>query len=178
VRLKNTSRYLTEEVRALVEFGMRGVSTARLAVNVKNNRRGAYRGRAYDGVASCSPTARMSTVDRLVTIGIGAPEKFPTNNLVTVAKITLVEHIDRFEGLYPTALVNVPHPGMVTLTRQQPYGGRRAPQIDMADWREALVMVAAHEARHIWQYQHGKPRSEVDCERFAAKRLTEWRAQQ
>ena len=48
--------------------------------------------------------------------------------------------------------------------------------LTFADWREALVSVAAHEARHIWQYQHGKTRSEVDAEQRAGVRLGEYRA--
>jgi hypothetical protein len=60
---------------------------------------------------------------------------------------------------------------------RHPYGGKRAPLIVCRDWREALVAVAAHEARHIQQYQRNKPRSEVDCERFAAKALDRYRAE-
>lgn len=78
MRLKNTSRYPTEEVRRLVEFAMRGVNTARLEVHVKNAHDTAYRGRAYNGVPSVSSANGKRTVDRLVTIGIGPQEKFPT----------------------------------------------------------------------------------------------------
>jgi hypothetical protein len=45
---------------------------------------------------------------------------------------------------------------------------KRSPPVDVACWREGLVMVAAHEAKHIEQYRRGQPRSEVACERFAA----------
>jgi hypothetical protein len=45
----------------------------------------------------------------------------------------------------------------------------------MADWREALVAVAAHEARHLWQYATTAPRSEVDAERHAARTLAAYR---
>jgi hypothetical protein len=62
--------------------------------------------------------------------------------------------------------------GVVT---DQPYGGKRAPLIEVHDWREALVVVASHEARHVHQFRHGKPRSEVDAERFAAKALERYR---
>lgn len=55
------------------------------------------------------------------------------------------------------------------------YGGKRSPEMAFADWREALVAVAAHEARHVWQFQYRKRRSEVDAERFAFKRLTTYR---
>lgn len=45
---------------------------------------------------------------------------------------------------------------------------KRSPPVEVACWREGLVVVAAHEAKHIEQYRRGAPRSEVACERFAA----------
>lgn len=45
----------------------------------------------------------------------------------------------------------------------------------MRDWREALVLVAAHEAKHIEQYKERKPRSEVACEHFAVYMLGRYR---
>jgi hypothetical protein len=45
---------------------------------------------------------------------------------------------------------------------------KRSPAVEVACWREALVVVAAHEAKHIEQYRRGASRSEVACERFAA----------
>ena len=59
--------------------------------------------------------------------------------------------------------------------RTHGYGGVTSPIVSMADWQEALMAVAAHEARHIWQYQHNAPRSEVDAERYSAGRLALWR---
>jgi hypothetical protein len=40
--------------------------------------------------------------------------------------------------------------------------------VEVACWQEALVTVAAHEAKHIEQYRRAAPRSEVACERYAA----------
>ena len=136
MRIRNTSRYNDVVVRELVTFGMRGVRTERLSVHVRNARNTAFRGMAYDDMPAISPASRLKTVDRLVTLGVGAPERFPCNG----------------NGRY-----------------------QRAPAIKLGDWREALIMLAAHEARHIWQYQYDKPRSEVDCERFAARRLDAYR---
>jgi hypothetical protein len=45
---------------------------------------------------------------------------------------------------------------------------KSSPPIEVACWREGLVTVAAHEAKHIEQYRRDQPRSEVACERFAA----------
>jgi len=51
----------------------------------------------------------------------------------------------------------------------------RWPKYEMNDWREALVLVAAHEAKHIEQFKEDKPRSEVACEHFAARMLRRYR---
>ena len=135
MRLHNTSRYPTDEVRRLVEFGMRGIRTERLEVHVKNSS-DHFRGMAYHGVPAISTAYGKATVDRLVTIGIGAPERFPH----------------------------------VRMTRYQ-----RAPVYELFTWQEAVVMVAAHEGRHIQQMQRKRPLSEVDCIRFEAQRVKEFR---
>ena len=51
----------------------------------------------------------------------------------------------------------------------------RSPEVLLADWRSALVYVAAHEARHVEQFVRKAPRSEIDCNRFAAALLERWR---
>jgi hypothetical protein len=45
---------------------------------------------------------------------------------------------------------------------------KSSPPVEVACWREGLVIVAAHEAKHIEQYRRDEPRSEIVCERFAA----------
>jgi len=52
---------------------------------------------------------------------------------------------------------------------------RGAPSHELADWREALVAVAAHEAKHIEQFRENKRRSEVACENFEAYMLRRYR---
>ena len=54
--------------------------------------------------------------------------------------------------------------------------GARSPEVLLDDWRSALVYVAAHEARHVEQFVRKAPKSEVDCNRFAAALLERWRA--
>lgn len=59
----------------------------------------------------------------------------------------------------------------------KPHRSRRdEPYYELADWREALVFLAAHEAKHIEQYRENKPRSEVACNNFAAYMLSRYRA--
>lgn len=52
---------------------------------------------------------------------------------------------------------------------------KTAPEFEMKSWKEAMVAVVAHEARHIQQFQRGWRRSEIDAERYAVKRLEVYR---
>jgi hypothetical protein len=58
-------------------------------------------------------------------------------------------------------------------------GGRRyatAPDIAVASWQEHLLVVAAHEWRHVHQFRVGGVRSEVKADQWALARLLAWRA--
>lgn len=46
--------------------------------------------------------------------------------------------------------------------------GGQWPEFDLRDWRDALVLVAAHEGKHIEQYRENLRRSEIACEHHAA----------
>jgi hypothetical protein len=52
----------------------------------------------------------------------------------------------------------------------------RFPFFVYADWREWLVKLAAHEAKHIEQFRNGDVCSELSCEGFALERLEEYRS--
>jgi hypothetical protein len=51
-----------------------------------------------------------------------------------------------------------------------------APRIQVRSWPEELVHLAAHEARHVHQFRHGLPKSEVDAERWAAGAVRRFRS--
>lgn len=177
MKLTNTSRYPDAEVALLVEFAMSDVDHSRVAVHVRNASR-AYRGRAYDGIPSISARARDADVDRLVTIGIGAPQCFPCDNVQTRVKWVRTEQSTPTPG--EVFRRRRDRTGRVQLERrvvsQHGYGGKRSPVLVFESWREALVAVAAHEGRHIWQYLTDAPRSEVDAEQSAGHRLEAYRA--
>lgn len=178
MRIKNTSRYPTDEVKRLVAIGTRGVRMERVAVHVKNGAGGT----AYDQVPYASPRYGQKTVDRLVVVRIGGVS-YPHDNMdevvrwqnVSDAEYDSLPEAER-RALRHWANSDGRHGAQRRVIERHPYGGKRSPLIVVNDWREHLVTVAAHEARHIWQYQHAKPRSEVDCERFAAKALARFRA--
>ena len=52
----------------------------------------------------------------------------------------------------------------------------RFPFFVCRDWREWLVKLAAHEAKHIEQFRNRDVCSELSCEWFALERLEEFRA--
>ena len=51
----------------------------------------------------------------------------------------------------------------------------RFPFFVCRDWREWLVKLAAHEARHIAQFRSGGSTSEIECELFAVAMLERYR---
>ena len=151
---------------------MQEIDHSRLAVHVRNSSR-AYRGRAYEGVPQISKRAADPEVDRLVTIGIGAPSHFPCDNIQTrVRWVPLRRNDDTTASVLRRRRDRL---GRIRTERQvieqHGYGGKRSPVLVFHNWREALVSVAAHEARHIWQYQADAPRSEVDAEQCAGRSL-------
>jgi hypothetical protein len=144
-------------------------------VHLKNSRH-SYRGRAYDGVPAASPASRNPEVKWLVTLGLGAPGLFPVDNMVQTARWSPV----RGEPGPDDVLRRVPRGrrrGQLQrrVVSTHAYGGKRSPHLILATWREALVAVAAHEGRHVWQFQSSAPRSEVDTERWAEERLAAFR---
>ncbi len=193
MRLKNASLYPDREVQDLIEFGMHGVVTTGLVVRVTNSRDGSYHGHAYDGIPARSPAIRLVTAERLVTIRVPARDKFPLTNMVTSRRWLPWQPRGSavpdgwtkgwpWEGRYFTidaAGREIMSPEVVEerwgkLVRH-PYGGLRSPLIKMANWQECLVALAAHESRHIHQFRHDRPHSEVDAEKFAAKALVRFR---
>lgn len=52
---------------------------------------------------------------------------------------------------------------------------KTAPRYTINNWKEAMVSVTAHELYHIKQRRTGKRSSEVKAERWALKRLNEYR---
>ena len=73
--VQNWSRYPTDEVERLIRFATVDIDMRRVCVNVKNSHRYAYGGYAYLGVPTISNAPPGS--EYLVTLRLGAPERFP-----------------------------------------------------------------------------------------------------
>lgn len=182
MHLKITANYPHEEIISLVEFAAKNskADLGDVAVNVKNCS-SAYAGMAYEKVPRISnapPEAK-----RLVTLRIGPHYKFPKTNMVKTYKWekrpqgeyarSKQKHLFRgcgkmVDGKYKTWMEK-------KTFSEHPYGGKKSPLITMGDWQEALIVVAAHEFNHIYQYQYDLPRSEIECEKAALFALEEYR---
>ena len=49
---------------------------------------------------------------------------------------------------------------------------RKSVPVELTSWQHNLLHVAAHEACHIWQFEHGLARSEVEAERWGIEAAT------
>lgn len=178
--LENKSRYPTDEVRRLIEFATSGVNLADTAINVRNTRH-ATAGRAYGRTPSISPlTGRVA---RLIVVRMGAPERFPSDNLHGSWRYSSwgPDGAPRPADVPADAHTRRRRTRLRTIEQRwrwwvrHPYGGSRSPHVTLADWREGLVYISAHEARHIHQFRHSRPCSEVDAERFAVAAVERYR---
>jgi len=77
----------------------------------------------------------------------------------------------------PTRLITV-RIGKNTYPLRKSYDWRykTAPEFWAKNWQELFVLVMAHEARHIQQFRNSWKCSEIDCEKYAGKRLDAFRA--
>lgn len=191
--ITNTSSYPDAEVFRLVRYAFKGINTSGVGILVKAARKGAStHGYTHPRVPRTAPVAWHKDVTRFVMLAIGAADKFPTDNtMYTPTKRRTVplppeRTRDSMEALlrdgeqlwridWRTNKLTI-----VTMARI-PYGGLKSPLIKQADWQEGLVALAAHEARHVWQFQRndreraaGIPKrqrsgfGEADAERYAA----------
>lgn len=181
----NTSRYRTDDVRALVALATADLDVHDVAFNVRNCSR-PYAGRAYAPVPRISTWYGHPGTASLIVLRIGAPASFPCTNLTTTLRKTPLTTWLPADAAFPTGLdirYQRKRQGRRELWRavrvvisQHPYGGKTSPLIEMQTWQECLVALAAHEAKHIEQFRAKTRKSEVECERHAALRLAHYRA--
>jgi len=156
MRIRNLSSYPTEMVEELIDFGCKGIKLSNVLIIVMDGRH-AYQGKAHGGAPSKFNPGSAKNVIRL---WLGKPSQFPIDNLRTKT--------------YWRPVNGNPN----VLKKEQllvPYGGVTSQPIYLENWMEALVSISAHEAKHIYQFRHGKRLSEVKAERHAAKRLEAYR---
>ena len=181
----NTSRYGTDDVRALVTLAMAGLDVHDVACNVRNCSH-PYGGRAYHPVPQISTWYGHPGAASLIVLRIGAPTSFPCTNLTTTIRKTPLTAWLPANATFPAGddiRYQRTRQGRREVWRavriaisQHPYGGKTSPLIEMRTWQECLVALAAHEGKHIEQFRDETRKSEVECERYAAARLAHYRA--
>jgi len=118
-------------------------------------------------------------------ISVGAPHHFPRKNAWNHGKwrrLRKGENALDFAHRRHGWTRSSGHYTEVWAVEYHAYGGLNSPIIEYKNWRECFVAVAAHECRHLQQYQAGRrdgknvmPHSEVDCERHALRVLELYR---
>jgi hypothetical protein len=93
-------------------------------------------------------------------------------NVFDGAKYLVTIGLARTRAMLPTHL----NPGTKRQQELYPDG------IKVRGWEDILIYVAAHEARHVWQFktrgESGKqPISEVDANNYAIQKLSNWRVE-
>lgn len=176
-----------EEVEALVRWGISTVldkgDHSCLAVNVKS-RPDRVTWEWLDGAVRKRCGQRRYAL-QLMRQQTGNPNARP----VRVATPQLCFSGRAYMSVPPEAWRNWPSGilHLVTLHVPQRLEQCRYPRVDdyvkrqlltYDNWQEELVSLAAHEARHIYQYRYDKQRSEVDAQRKALWAVERWREEQ
>lgn len=215
--ISNGSSYDTALLAKLVRYAFRGVPCQHVGVNIidqpqrATGRPMAGSGNARDGVGERSPFWGVRGITATVNLRIGPAEAYPDDNLVTTfvrqREIKMADHIFRDEdgnhrdgraawqyvmgmlhGDEQIIRVNQrTRKIIVGEVERLPYGGRGSPHYEYVDWHEGVVALAAHEARHIWQFLQRRkewerrrggarklartPLSEIDAEKHAVRVL-------
>ena len=76
MRIKNTSRYLTVDVKRLIRFAAKGIRTSRIEVHVKNSKN-IFAGRAWHNIGRNRVVNVADNIDDLVVVRLGPPDRFP-----------------------------------------------------------------------------------------------------
>jgi hypothetical protein len=176
--LRNTSRYPTEKIRTLLSIAADEIDLRKVEVHVKNSKF-AYAGMAYNSIPKIAKVASSSRY--LVNLRIGSPDKFPTDNMRETVRwlVDMPEYDPVPDQGFVENVLGIEYGTADRVQRiirnRTPYGGKESPLIELMNWQEGMVALAAHEFNHIHQYQNNLPRSEVRCEKFAASRLAVYR---
>lgn len=163
MKIINTSVYNDETVEKLVEFACQGINMEDVSVEVKpkDPRMKDVVGYAY---YSC------------IQIFMPFVESYPIHNLIEypVKRKIKPGEVVWVKGKPKTS-------GVVHSVEQRPYG-KNSPYIRCENWKEFLVSTVAHEAKHIYFYEHntqhnGDDELESACEKHSSMRLNYYREQ-
>jgi hypothetical protein len=154
LHIENRSDFDTGRVMDLIEYATRGHDVSDVGFLVENQREG-YKvgGYAQRGQPRYNPWKGDET-----------------NRFLIVIRLCLPEREDGTPNYPQSNNVYNRHTG-----RTEPYGGKRSPYIEMGNWQEALVRIAAHEIEHIAQHREHRIKWESECENVALAALKPFR---
>jgi hypothetical protein len=180
VKVQNNTTHDDEDVRRLVAFATKDINVTDVVVTVDDKTLNPH----LKGYGRARRTASLPPGGSQYAIDLYLPDQaYPIDNRIKKVKWLPIDiDEDQAIGLMRLDLYGV----AVTyrwkkwaikqygIVRQHGYGGIHTPLIVVRNWREFLVWVAAHEARHIHQMRHGKRLSEVDCEKWAFRKVNDY----
>lgn len=119
------------------------------------------------------------TIDGVEIHVKGTKQPFRGRAYDGIPRLANVEPVSRFLVIVALSRVKKRLPGSVhlgskRLARHFPDG------VPVSGWEDLFLFIAAHEARHIWQFRRRRASGqgglrEVDAERYALARLDAWR---
>lgn len=196
----NRSSYPDGIVFRVVRYAFRGMPAGQVGILVKDARgENSDHGYTSPGMPSTAPHAWRKDLKRFVSLSIGKMSAFPADNLrmaATRKRFIPFSAVQGNESVYDVIgpneqvwLTDFSKRRWKVMTPElRPYGGLKSVQIEMQDWVEGLVALAAHEAWHVWQFEKndrqrdaGIPKrkrhgfSEAEAERHAARILESFR---
>lgn len=165
MKIINTTVYNDEAVKNLVKFACQGINMEDVLVEVKpkDRRMMEINGRAF----------RLANK---IQIFMPFVESYPMHNLIEypVKRKIKPGEVVWVKGEPKTS-------GTVHSVEKRPYG-KNSPYIKCENWKEFLVSVVAHEAKHIYFYGHNTQHNddnelETACEKHSSMRLNYYREQ-
>jgi len=153
MRIVNTSKIDTKEIKKLIKAAKGSISTGGVEFHFKNSRRG-YAGRCYWNGCSFS-----GVFNPLVVVRIQHSNKYPI-------KMNEDRKIN-WEKTEKQRLINS--------SQKLVFRKNRRPKYTVHNYKEMLVCLIAHELYHLHLHRRRKKQSEVGCENFAFKKLLEYR---
>lgn len=186
MRIKNFSIYPTAEIGRLIRFACEGIAISNVLFQIRTTPSRAYGGRIwYRTPLRRGRNGLWAKRERIrILIRVGPQSKFPVNNMCTARRwVDTIQTPQQLvaQGREYRSFMRCQN-GVQTWSHQvlvetpHPYGGKSSPLITYTSWQEAVVAVAAHEGKHLVQFRNRIPRSEVDCEAYALRKLTEFRS--
>lgn len=188
-RLRNTSGIPNEQVTQVVGWIAGVLGITQFDVECRSSQ-SVIVGRAYtEGARSYHGNRRPFVVLR---VGTDTIERWKTTDGTRTVYANIRSHLKRAtKGTYPVKVSQHRFPTTITPYQYRQHKGKR---YVLANRMEALVYIAAHELRHLWQAARLTDRrksaplpmawgskgkySEVDTEAFAIHTLRAWRKKQ